>query len=452
MLKGSTQPRYEAIPATGDDKDGADLFIDVDDGDDGLLKKPFIYKFIPNASMPELRLYTSRTSRTLKSTLRNDSLIIVNNEIVTATGCWWYVYSQGFEGWAHIGESRTDMGHFKKCEGVRRYEDWRGNNYFLFDGRIMLGSDAKMLALSCSVMIVPSFFFFWYVLPEFAALLTLSEKESALHFHKSAPSASYGDEMSPHATTMVVFMFILFSVSLGNLILTAITDPGILPRRHRHLKPEVPEQAEKALKAARERGQTISIEEAWKFCETCNIYRPPRSKHCKACNNCVLAFDHHCPWTGGCVAQRNYAYFLRFLVGVTVYVLLTFLLSAMVMMMQIRFHNSGDESKDVIAGLFDTPTTVFTASVTFISVWSLFSLSSYHFYLITVGQTTNENIRETFDSPGVSNPWDKGFFGNLIGVCCSETVPSQLGYLRDEISADQLISEVLPPTAVSSKA
>ncbi len=166
----------------------------------------------------------------------------------------------------------------------------------------------------------------------------------------------------------------------------------------------------------------------------------------------MLAFDHHCPWTGCCVAQRNYAYFLRFLVGVTVYVLLTFLLSAMVMMMQIRFHNSGDESKDVIAGLFDTPTTVFTASVTFISVWSLFSLSSYHFYLITVGQTTNENIRETFDSPGVSNPWDKGFFGNLIGVCCSETVPSQLGYLRDEISAEQLISEVLPPTAVSSKA
>lgn len=55
----------------------------------------------------------------------------------------------------------------------------------------------------------------------------------------------------------------------------------------------------------------------YKMCETCNLFRPPRSKHCAICDNCVLQFDHHCPFLSTCIGKRNYKYFMHFLVSTT---------------------------------------------------------------------------------------------------------------------------------------
>ncbi len=65
-----------------------------------------------------------------------------------------------------------------------------------------------------------------------------------------------------------------------NLWMSFLTEPGIIPRNLRS-------------------GPNLEIPpnytEDWKYCNICNIYKEPRSHHCKICQNCVRNFDHHCP-------------------------------------------------------------------------------------------------------------------------------------------------------------
>lgn len=67
-----------------------------------------------------------------------------------------------------------------------------------------------------------------------------------------------------------------------------------------------------------------------KKCPTCMIIKTPRVFHCDSCNVCVSVHDHHCPWIGGCIGQRNHKYFY-------VYIVVTWIASTFLLVLNSTF-------------------------------------------------------------------------------------------------------------------
>ena len=58
--------------------------------------------------------------------------------------------------------------------------------------------------------------------------------------------------------------------------------------------------------------------EKFGFCKRCGIWRnlDKNVYHCFDCDICIEGYDHHCPWTGKCVAKNNVNAFYIFLVSI----------------------------------------------------------------------------------------------------------------------------------------
>ncbi|CAH0477569.1 unnamed protein product [Peronospora belbahrii] len=66
------------------------------------------------------------------------------------------------------------------------------------------------------------------------------------------------------------------------------------------------------VKAMLDKASRAELPDTTKFCRTCLVMKPIRSKHCAQCGICIARYDHHCAWINRCVGYSNHRLFFFF--------------------------------------------------------------------------------------------------------------------------------------------
>lgn len=99
-----------------------------------------------------------------------------------------------------------------------------------------------------------------------------------------------------------IFFVLNWTATILYCYLSWVADPGIVR--------STPNNGLDWLVERLETGQKVP-----KYCPTCLVAKPFRSKHCRACNVCIVKMDHHCPWMATCLGQRTHRTFIVLIVN-----------------------------------------------------------------------------------------------------------------------------------------
>ncbi|KAL5529138.1 hypothetical protein ACEPAG_5112 [Sanghuangporus baumii] len=278
---------------------------------------------------------------------------------------------------------------------IRKYQLHPSSNTFFLKGKLLTGGDS-VWPFVCSLVLV-------------FGLTSVWSGVTAVWWWKNE---------SPAVAIIGAYMCL---ITIANMMGTAFSDPGILPR---NLDPDPPypqnASSEEAARAPLPRDLKVrSGVVRVKYCQTCRIYRPPRSSHCRMCDNCVDGCDHHCQWLNNCVGRRNYTSFILFLTSVTLTLCFMICTSALHLVIHAnRIHISAGKSFNDGAG------SAFVFVVCAIVIWPVVGLLGYHIRLLLLNLTTIEQIRNSahkslVNGPPPPNPFALGSWRhNLAEMLC----------------------------------
>lgn len=265
----------------------------------------------------------------------------------------------------------------------RRAIPFPGNNRIFCNGKIVTSYDYYFLFVTGFLFLFPLSLLTYLVFKEISSVLSL---------------------------TYIIFLYTIPIIPIFFGLKTAFTDPGILPRKT-HTKEQLKRELETGYTDLDPStltrlvvhpdypnlvvGKDVEIDGRmyyYKYCSTCELFRPPKASHCAHCNNCVEEFDHHCPWVSNCIGKRNFRYFMYFILftasicllyGFTFFYFLSF-----------KFKNNNIEGvREKSMLLMNNFISAFMCLYTFAFGFLLTAMFIYYLYVISIGMTSSERIK-----------------------------------------------------------
>ncbi len=210
----------------------------------------------------------------------------------------------GIAGFELIGHENFLQSHLLHQPTFKLYEKWPGKNHFFIKGLLMTGPSQD----------IPRFLLmnFGFFLSGFTNFFIIG--------------AFLWECIHP---ILPILSLIIFILTIFLIFLCTFTDPGIIPRKNvfEIANKPIPRLYDKntILETLKKKFSNVYNDDErnyiyvtsetthdiyiFKYCKTCEIFRPPKASHCKYCDNCIEVFDHHCPYLWNCIGKRNYKFF-----------------------------------------------------------------------------------------------------------------------------------------------